>query len=52
MREREEDENRSEPARVPLTKIDPRERERRNSQRLAHRFETDPDNPTIVRGID
>lgn len=51
MREREQDETRSEPARAPLAKPEPCEREQRPDRRFAH-LETDPDNPTIVRGID
>ncbi|MDX2088745.1 MAG: hypothetical protein SFX73_12890 [Kofleriaceae bacterium] len=48
MREREDEETRTEQVRAPLAKTEKRERERR----LDHRLETDPDNPTIVRGVD
>jgi hypothetical protein len=50
MREREDNETRAEPVRAPqfhkqTAKPEPR-------QRLAHRFECDPDDPGIVRGLD
>jgi hypothetical protein len=52
MREREDEETHAEPSRTPQAKPEQRERERRAEQRFAYRLETDPDNPTIVRGVD
>ena len=52
MRERDDEETRAEPGRAPQAKPEQRERERKAEQRVAYRLETDPDNPTIVRGVD